>query len=215
MAEPSGATDPASYRTIARNTTGEVTDRGSRFWCELRRVGTVEAARDVIGECRAAFADARHHCSAMVIGAHGDIRHRDDDGEPGGTAGAPMLQALLDAGLSDVVAVVTRWFGGTLLGTGGLVRAYSGAVRAAIEQAGVIERARWALAEVELDHGEAGRVEAALRRGGVHIAGARYEDVVILELAVPDVEALEAELAGLTAGAAAPRVTGARWVDLP
>src|SRR5699024_706460 len=88
----------------------------------------------------AAGPDARHHCTAMVIGPEGRLQRTNDDGEPPGTAGSPMLEVLCGEGLSDVVAVVTRWFGGTLLGTGGLVRAYSDAVRAAVGAARLVQR---------------------------------------------------------------------------
>lgn len=205
--------DPASYQTIGHDAVAEVVDRRSRFLCTLRRVDTVAAARAVVAGCRAAYPDARHHCSAMVIGARSDERHRGDDGEPAGTAGAPMLQALLDADVSDVVAVVTRWFGGVLLGTGGLVRAYGDAVRAALDDAGRILRVRRELVEVELPHADAGRVEAALRDAGTDVVDARYGARATLRLAVADVDVLRSRLAGLTAGAAEPRVVGVHWVD--
>ena len=85
---------------------------------------------------RAQHWDARHHCSAFVLGPRSELQRSSDDGEPAGTAGAPMLEVLRGAGVSDVAAVVTRWFGGTLLGAGGLVRAYGDAVRAALAEAG-------------------------------------------------------------------------------
>lgn len=204
---------PTSYRTIARDAAAEIVDRRSRFRCDVRRVGTMTAARKVVDDLRAAYPDARHHCSAVVIGARADERHRNDDGEPAGTAGAPMLQALLDAEVSDVVAVVTRWFGGVLLGTGGLVRAYGDAVRAALDHAGRVERIRRELVEVELPHADAGRIEAALRDAGVAVVASEYAAAVTLRLAVDDVAALAARLAGLTAGTAQPRTVGSRWVD--
>ena len=123
-----------SYVTVARDATAEVEDRGSRFLCTLRRVATEDDARALVAALRREHGDARHHCSAFVLGADGAIQRSSDDGEPAGTAGAPMLDVLRGAGLSDVAAVVTRWFGGTLLGAGGLVRAYSDAVRGAVAE---------------------------------------------------------------------------------
>lgn len=205
--------DPTSYRTIARGATTDIVVRRSRFRCTLRRVDSVAAARLVVAECRIAHPEARHHCSAMVIGARGDERHSGDDGEPSGTAGAPMLRALLDAGVSDVVAVVTRWFGGVLLGAGGLTRAYGDAVRAALDHAGRIVRVQRALVEVELPHADAGRIEAVLLGAGADLIHAEYTDRATLRFATGDADAMRSRLAGLTAGAARPRIVGSQWVD--
>src|SRR5690242_12155922 len=109
-----------TYRTIAHRCVGELEVSRSRFLADVRRVESEEAARAVIAEVRTEYRDARHHCSALVLGSDHRIQRSNDDGEPSGTAGAPMLAALRAAELSDVVAVVTRWFGGTLLGAGGL-----------------------------------------------------------------------------------------------
>ncbi len=111
------------YRTVARPSVAEVEVKRSRFSCRLERVSDEAAARAVVEEERRVHWDARHHCSAFVLGPSGEVQRSSDDGEPAGTAGAPMLEVLVGAGLSDVVAVVTRWFGGVLLGAGGLVRA--------------------------------------------------------------------------------------------
>jgi putative IMPACT (imprinted ancient) family translation regulator len=128
-----------------------------------------------------------------------------------------MLESLRGRELSDVVAVVTRWFGGTLLGVGGLVRAYSGAVALAADEAGVLGRERRTLVEVDAAHADAGRLEHELRSRGVVVRDASYGAVVTLTLAVPDrlSGSLDATLAGLTGGAAAPRQVGTDWVDLP
>src|SRR5690606_33095353 len=99
----------------------EIEVKRSRFLCTLRRVGTEADARAVVEEMRRQHWDARHHCSAFVLGPDGALQRSSDDGEPAGTAGAPMLEVLRGHGVSDVVAVVTRWFGGVLLGAGGLV----------------------------------------------------------------------------------------------
>src|SRR5699024_1117395 len=132
----------------------------------LARAGSEEAARAVIERVRAAGPGARHHCTAMVIGPEGRLQRTNDDGEPPGTAGSPMLEVLCGEGLSDVVAVVTRWFGGTLLGTGGLVRAYSEAVRAAVGAARLVRREPVQFFELSVPHADAGRVEHELRAQG-------------------------------------------------
>jgi uncharacterized YigZ family protein len=118
---------------------------GSRFITTLSRAETVEAAKAVIAAVRAEHADATHHCYAYVVGPPGSTAQigMSDDGEPSGTAGRPMLAVLLGSGVGDVVVVVTRYFGGTLLGTGGLVRAYSGGVKAALKALNRIEKITW------------------------------------------------------------------------
>ncbi|MFB9376933.1 IMPACT family protein [Kineococcus gynurae] len=139
-----------------------VVDR-SRFVCDLRAVADEGAAADALSGIHREFHDARHHCSALVLGAHGEVVRSSDDGEPSGTAGAPMLSTLTGSGLTDVLAVVTRWFGGILLGSGGLVRAYSAAVGAALEEAVVVARHEVRLFALEASPAAGGRVESLLR----------------------------------------------------
>jgi uncharacterized YigZ family protein len=205
-----------SYLTVARDAEVELEVRRSRFRCTLRRVEDEAAARAVVELLRTEHWDARHHCSAFVLGPPPNpVERSSDDGEPAGTAGAPMLEVLRGRGLSDVAAVVTRWFGGTLLGTGGLARAYGDAVRAAADSAGVLRRELVREHAVVLDHADAGRVESELRARGVTVLGATYGARVGLRLAVPPPgeDALAGHLAELTGGAAASTVIGERWVD--
>ena len=126
---------PLRYLTLAATASAEIEVRRSRFLCEAAPATSEEAARAFIEQVRAGSRDARHHCTAFVLGPEGATVRSNDDGEPSGTAGAPMLDVLRGRGLTDVVAVVARWFGGTLLGTGGLIRAYGEAVTAALEGA--------------------------------------------------------------------------------
>ncbi|QCX26674.1 YigZ family protein [Nocardioides jishulii] len=208
---------PTRYLTIARDGEVEIEVRRSRFLCTLRRVETEEAARAVVEEKRRAHWDARHHCSAFVLGADAMVQRSNDDGEPAGTAGAPMLEVLRGAGgegVSDVVAVVTRWFGGILLGAGGLVRAYGDAVQAGLAEVRTLERRlqqEWSLV---LDHGEAGRVESDLRSRGVQVLDTTYDARVTLLLGTEDGEALGVQVAELTAGRGELTRAGERWVDL-
>ena len=159
--------------------------------------------------------DARHHCTAYVLGPEGALERSNDDGEPAGTAGAPMLEVLRGQGVSDVVAVVTRWFGGTLLGAGGLVRAYGDAVRAGLDAAGTLRRDLLREHLLDLDHADAGRVEGELRHRGVAVLDSSYGTAVTLRLAVPPdrEEWLAGLVAELTGGAASTRPAGERWVD--
>lgn len=206
----------SSYLTLARDAETEIEVKRSRFGCTLSRVESEEAARAVVDRVRRQRWDAGHHCTAFVVGPPPmPVERSSDDGEPAGTAGAPMLEVLRGHGLSDVVAVVSRWFGGTLLGAGGLVRAYGDAVRGALAEAGTVRRTLVREHLVELDHANAGRVESELRSRGVAVLDTTYGARVGLTLGVPPEEEprLVALLAELTAGAAETRVAGERWVD--
>lgn len=203
----------SSYRVLAEPARAEIEEKRSRFLCLLVRVSTEDEARAVVEAARREFHDARHHCSAYVLGA-GAVERSSDDGEPSGTAGAPMLEVLRGAGLGDVVAVVVRWFGGTLLGAGGLVRAYGDAVRAALGEAAVVERRRLSLVSVTVGHAEAGRLENDLRSRGVRVHETTYGTEVVLTLAVPPGSPIEDEVAALTGGAAEVATAGETWIDL-
>ncbi|WP_374456025.1 YigZ family protein [Nocardioides sp.] len=206
-----------SYLTVAGPADAEVEDRGSRFLCTLRRVADEDEARALVAALRREHWDARHHCSAFVLGPGGEVQRSSDDGEPAGTAGAPMLDVLRGAGVSDVAAVVTRWFGGTLLGAGGLVRAYGDAVRAALAEAGTLRRALLTELALELDHADAGRVEGELRARGVTVLDVAYDARVRLLLAAAPQEAdrVAEVVAAATGGRGRPVAVGERWVDEP
>lgn len=202
------------YLTLARDAEAEIEVKRSRFLCTLVRVEDEAAARAVVERLRKQHWDARHHCSAFVLGPGGEVERSSDDGEPAGTAGAPMLEVLRGQGLSDVVAVVTRWFGGTLLGAGGLVRAYGDAVRAGLDAAGTLERVRVHEYLLEVSHADAGRVESDLRARGVEVLGAEYAAAVTLRLGVRESESLAPLVAELTGGGAEPVPAGSSWVDV-
>jgi uncharacterized YigZ family protein len=208
-----------SYLTVARSAEAEIEIKRSRFRCTLERVEDEPAARAIVDRLRREHWDARHHCSAFRIGPPPQtVERSSDDGEPAGTAGAPMLEVLRGhsgTGVSDVVAVVTRWFGGTLLGAGGLVRAYGDAVRAALVEAGTVRRTLVREHLLELGHADAGRIESELRARGIAVLDTAYGGGVVLTLGVPPDEEprLAGLLAELTAGAVETRVAGERWVD--
>jgi uncharacterized YigZ family protein len=206
-----------SYLTIAADGEAEVEVSKSRFRCALIRVEDEMSARSVIEQARKEHWNAKHHCSAYVLGPDRALERANDDGEPPGTGGVPMLEVLRGRGVTDVVAVVTRWFGGTLLGVGGLVRAYSDAVALALDEAGVLRRERRDLVEVDASHADAGRLQHELRSRRLVVRNAAYGAVVTLTLAVPAGlrDALPGTLAELTGGAASPRHVGTDWVDLP
>jgi uncharacterized YigZ family protein len=162
----------------------------SRFIATLTPVTDVDAAMTTLANVREEFPDASHHCWAVVVGPDGERHRSSDDGEPGGTAGAPMLAVLHGAGLTDVLAVVTRYFGGTKLGAGGLVRAYGGAVSAASARADRLARVAVARFVLEVDHDRAGQLEHRLRRWAdeldAAVGPAAYEPAgVRVEIQVP------------------------------
>lgn len=206
-----------SYRTIARDGEVELKVKRSRFLCTLVRVQSEEDARAVVERLRKQHWDARHHCSAFVIGPGAEVARSSDDGEPSGTAGAPMLEVMIGHDVSDVVAVVTRWFGGVRLGTGGLVRAYGNSVRSGLEGVGTLRRTLVLEHELVVSHAEAGRLDNELRSRGVQVLDAAYAEDVTLRLGVPADEqaALAPLVAELTAGAGGLREVGSRWVDRP
>jgi len=204
----------ARYLVIARDGSAEIEVKRSRFLCTLVRVESEPAARAVVERMRKEHWQARHHCSAFVLGSSSSIQRSSDDGEPAGTAGAPMLEVLRGREVSDVVAVVTRWFGGVLLGAGGLVRAYGDAVRAGLDEVGLLERRLVQEFTLSVSHADAGRVESDLRARGVQVLSAEYGAEVVLRLGAPDASVLAPLVAELTGGTTVPRPAGSSWVDL-
>ena len=174
-------------KTVRRGspTVAELEVKRSRFLAVLARTDTQEEARSLIDEQKRLYPDARHHCSAYIIGSGhvNPLQHSSDDGEPAGTAGKPMLDVLDHAGLEDVTAVVTRYFGGTLLGTGGLVRAYSGSVQAAIDAAPLVSVRSLALLRTRVSPAEGGRVESALRDSGWEVVDSQWGADLQLDVA--------------------------------
>lgn len=204
----------------------ELEVRRSRFLGFVARVDTEDEAREMIAALRRRFHDSRHVCSAFVLGPDRRQARSNDDGEPAGTAGTPMLEALLQRqtgvdgarDLTDVCAVVVRYFGGVKLGAGGLVRAYSDAVSATLDAAPLVTRSRMALFEVAAPHAEAGRWQHELDTAGHRVHDVRYEPAAaVLCVAVPDsparIEALTATLASVTSGAGTAEPVGHDWVD--
>ncbi|MFD4985033.1 YigZ family protein [Streptomyces sp. NPDC058374] len=203
------------YRTVAREGVHETEINRSRFLCTLAPAATEEEAQAVIARVRRAHADASHNCFAYVIGADASVQKAGDDGEPGGTAGVPMLQMLLRRDIRYAVAVVTRYFGGVKLGAGGLIRAYGGSVGEALDALGTRTRRRFRLASVTVGHERAGRLENDLRSAGRTIHDVHYGERVTLDIGLPDadVDAFRSWLADATAGEAEFRPGGEAYGD--
>lgn len=184
--------------------TAELEIRRSRFLARLVRADDEEAARAAVAAERSAHPAARHHCSAFRVAAPGaDVVERSsDDGEPAGTAGAPMLEVLRGASITRVAAVVTRYFGGVKLGTGGLARAYSDAVAAALPLLPLVTPKVRARARVALPHDVAARLYSEFPAHGIDVVDASYGDAAVLTISGPDDEALAAAVALLTRGQA-------------
>ncbi|MEJ6553974.1 YigZ family protein [Microbacterium esteraromaticum] len=208
--------------TIAAPVEHELVIRKSRFLTLVAPVRSADEADGVIAAARKRHWDARHHCSAQVTGLLGDRARSSDDGEPSGTAGVPMLEVLRRRELTDVVAVVTRWFGGIKLGAGGLVRAYSSAVSEALDLASPVDRRVLQQVRVTVSHADAGRFDNLLRdwtgRSGAVLGEPSYAASAEFVVWAPGdaVPGLQAEIAVLSAGAVAAVGTGVeRVVDVP
>lgn len=189
----------------------------SKFICTLARVDTEQDARAVVAEVRSSYPDARHHCSAFIVDVPDaqPIERSSDDGEPAGTAGMPMLDTLRGAEISRVVAVVTRYFGGVLLGTGGLVRAYSEAVSEAVAVAPRVRPEVRELFTLTIDHAQSGRVHAGLLDRGCEVTDAQYGAAVEYTFAVPDADSFRAWVAELTNGEGVPIHAGQSVSEIP
>lgn len=207
--------------TIAARVDHEIVIRKSRFLTRAVPVTAVADAESVIAAVRREHWDARHHCTAMVTGVLGDQARSSDDGEPSGTAGMPMLEVVRRRGLTDVVVVVTRWFGGVKLGAGGLVRAYSTAVSECLDRAALVHRRALTQVVVEVSHADAGRADNMLRdwaeRHGGRIGESAYGARAALKLWVPEDELarLDADVAAASAGEWAAVRGEERVVDVP
>ncbi len=202
---------------VATHVTAEIEEKRSRFIAWIGRADSEEEARDFIALARQEYPDARHHCSAFIIAVDDaqPIERSSDDGEPSGTAGKPMLDVLAGSGLSNVVAVVIRYFGGTKLGTGGLVRAYSDATNAALDKVPRYIRSNHAIRHIPVDVAEAGAIEATLRNHDVNVLDTKWEATAIIEVACApgEVEDLEQLIAGISRGKYAGVSAGSRWVE--
>lgn len=191
-------------RTVYEGGQGEIIEKKSRFIATVKPVKTEEEALELIETLKKKYWDATHNCFAYIIGEGTPLKRCSDDGEPSGTAGRPMLDVLEGEALRDVCVVVTRYFGGTLLGTGGLVRAYSGAVRAGLEASVLITRQKGVKLQVGTDYTGLGKIQYLLGQRGIKILDSRYTDVVELDVLIPDEElaVVEQEITEATSGAA-------------
>lgn len=188
------------YKTVFSEGVGQIVEKKSRFIATVRPVGTKEDAEEFLAEMKKKYWDATHNCFACVIGEKGEFVRSSDDGEPGGTAGRPMLDVLLKEEIRNVAVVVTRYFGGTLLGTGGLVRAYQQAVKEGLKESLIVEKKLGRKLRTICGYNELGRLQYVLGQKGFPVLESIFEEKVTLLVLIPE-EALESCKKALTEAA--------------
>lgn len=190
------------YKIVYEGGEGEIVEKKSRFIATVRPVESEEEASAFIAEMKKKYWNATHNCSALVVGEHNEIQRSNDDGEPSGTAGHPMLDVLLGEGIHNAAVVVTRYFGGTLLGTGGLVRAYSKAVQEGLRNCVVLEKKQGVCLQLETDYTGVGKIQYILGQRGLTITNSEYTDKVTIEILVPkeEIVSLKEEITEGTSG---------------
>ncbi|MCI8448888.1 MAG: YigZ family protein [Eubacterium sp.] len=191
-----------SYKAVYEGGVGEIVEKKSRFIATVQPVDCEEEAAAFIGVMKKKYWDASHNCSAFTIGRNHELTRCSDDGEPSGTAGRPMLDVLLREDIHNAAVVVTRYFGGTLLGTGGLVRAYQKSVQEGLAAAQVIEKQPGRMLEINADYNSIGRIQYLLAQRQITVTDSEYTDRVVLRAMVPAAqkEALEKEITEGTSG---------------
>ncbi|MFI3212782.1 MAG: YigZ family protein [Eubacteriales bacterium] len=180
----------------------EIVEKKSRFIASIKKVESEEEAVAFINEIKKKYYDARHNCSAFIVGTKKELVRCNDDGEPSGTAGKPMLEVLLGSDIVNIAAVVTRYFGGTLLGTGGLVRAYTDATKAGLEQCQTAIMSLGKKVKIHTDYNTIGKVLYELGQRGLGQEDSEYTDVIVLTVIVPieDVDGFEKKITEISAG---------------
>lgn len=177
-----------SYKILYQGGVGEIVEKKSRFIATTMPVETEEEALAFIETMRKKYWDATHNCYAYTVGRRQEICRASDDGEPSQTAGRPMLDVLLGEELHNACVVVTRYFGGTLLGTGGLVRAYSGAAKEGLLHSVIVEKFRGRKVEILTDYNGVGKIQYLLAKEGIRSLDVSYTDEVKFEILVPEDE---------------------------
>mgnify|MGYP002537130179 CR=1 FL=1 len=191
-----------SYKTTYKGGEAEIVEKKSRFIATVRPVESEEEALAFIAELKKKYWNASHNCSAFVVGENQELQRCSDDGEPQGTAGRPMLDVLLGETVHNTAVVVTRYFGGTLLGTGGLVRAYSKAVQEGLKSSVVIEKQQGYLLRMQTDYNGVGKIQYLLGQNGISVVDSSYTQEVELQALVPaaKLDKLKEDLTEATSG---------------
>lgn len=188
-----------STKILYKGGSGEIVEKKSRFIATLEKIETEEEALAFIARIKKQYWDARHNCYAFVAGSNQELQRCSDDGEPNGTAGRPMLDVLLKEDMHNLVVVVTRYFGGTLLGTGGLVRAYQKAVQEGLKNSIIIEKMQGRTLVIGTDYNNVGKIQYILAQQEITTMDSAYTDKVELKVMVP-VERLDGLKDAITEG---------------
>lgn len=202
------------YYTIENKATGELIEKRSRFIATVLPVTTAEEAQQYIDALRSKYWDARHNVYAYTL-LDGNIKRYSDDGEPQGTAGVPVLSVLEKMNLQNTLVVVTRYFGGILLGTGGLVRAYSQTAKIGLEQAGVVLRCLCNEIKITCDYNLLGKIQKFIEKNGIKLKEITYSDSVSVYVyhKVEDTDKLISQLVELTDAAVQTEINGQVYCD--
>src|SRR3954452_12896969 len=174
------------YHTVKQAGEHEIIIQKSRFIAQVKRTETEIEAQEFIQALKKKYWDASHNCSAYLIGEHDHIQKANDDGEPSGTAGVPILEVLKKRKLKDTVVVVTRYFGGIKLGAGGLIRAYGKATSEGLDAVGIVERKLMRVCHVKIDYSWLGKIENELRSSIYILKGIQYQENVEMEVLVEE-----------------------------
>ena len=174
------------YHTIYKGGNGEIVEKKSRFIAEVYPVTSEEEAMEILEQTRKQYWDARHHCWAYIIGRNPAAERMSDDGEPAGTAGKPILEVIRGRELTNVLVIVTRYFGGIKLGAGGLTRAYSQAVADALKEANIVEKHLIDVYDVSLDYSFTKKFEHLLKVNDIDCINKEYDEQVTYRLYIDD-----------------------------
>ena len=193
---------PEPIKMIFQGADAEIVEKKSRFIGQIFPIHSEEEAQRIVNEIRKKHYDARHHCFAYVLGEKNEIERCSDDGEPSGTAGRPMLDLLVGAGVHDALAVVTRYFGGVLLGTGGLVRAYSAATQEALQKCDIREKEAGYRTTILADYVDFGKIQYLAANLGLSEENVEYGEKVSVTYGISEqqIDAFEKEVINKTGG---------------
>ncbi|MGF7184366.1 putative YigZ family protein [Desulfitispora alkaliphila] len=202
-----------SYLTVKKYARTEIEIKKSRFIASVAPVDTEEEAKDFVDKLKKEFKDATHNVHAYQVGLKGEIQRMSDDGEPQGTSGPPVLEVIKKEGLTNVVIVVTRYFGGIMLGAGGLIRAYGQAAKCGIDASGIVRRGLYENIELALDYQQLGAVQHYLTQQGFEVEETDYSHVVklYLKVLVSEVDDFHSQVIEFTNGQMKIELLGQEW----
>lgn len=217
MGEDANSQVYEDYILLVKGAEAELVEKKSRFIATVRPVASEEEAAAFVEEMKKKYYDARHNCSAFVIGSSAQITRSSDDGEPSGTAGRPMLEVLLGSGIRNAAAVVTRYFGGTLLGMGGLVRAYSGVLKEALAKCETVRQRYGVRIRIRTDYNAVGKLQYILAGKNISIEDSVYAADVEMTVIAPveEYDRLRLEIEEATSARAEIRELGRLYYAQP